>query len=235
MLSSLLLRLAPGFYGIKKEAENKEEITDKQLFEVLEHIEKNTQSATSRELIQEIKQSNEQLGNNFQSLNANLEKMTSREINFNTEALSNSLQAVISRLDNNVSEQINQTILKIHDIQEQQLQYMMRSQEFTQVMQEQLRDTLLKLQETNQNIETFLGKSNNLNIKQSHAFMEQVASFGEFIKGSEQQMSSQLNRMEEKYERELTEMEKFTKTLMTIIKKLSQDHDTLYKKTNENE
>lgn len=235
MLSSLLLRLAPGFYGIKKEVENKEEITDKQLFEVLEHIEKNTQSATSRELIQEIKQSNEQLGNNFQTLNANLEKMTSREINFNTEALSNSLQAVVSRLDNNVSEQINQTILKIHDIQEQQLQYMMRSQEFTQAMQKQLRDTLLKLQETNQNIETFLGKSNNLNMKQSHAFMEQVVSFGEFIKGSEQQMSSQLTRMEEKYERELTEMEKFTRTLMTIIKKLSQDHDTLYRKTNENE
>ena len=230
MLSSLLLRLAPGFYGIKKEVENKEEITDKQLFEVLEHIEKNTQLATSRELIQEIKQSNEQLGNNFQTLNANLEKMTSREINFNTEALSNSLQTVISRLNDNVSEQINRTILKIHDIQEQQLQYMMRSQEFTQTMQEQLRDTLLKLQETNQNIETFLGKSNNLNMKQSHAFMEQVASFGEFIKGSEQQMSSQLTRMEEKYERELTEMEKFTKTLMTIIKKLSQDHDTLYKK-----
>ena len=63
--------------------------------------------------------------------------------------------------------------------------------------------------------------------------MEQVTSFGEFIKGSEQQMSSQLNRMEEKYERELTELEKFTKTLMTIIKKLSQDHDTLYKKTND--
>lgn len=230
MLSSLLLRLAPGFYGIKKEVENKEEITDKQLFEVLEHIEKNTQPATSRELIQEIKRSNEQLGNNFQTLNANLEKMTSREINFNTEALSNSLQAVISRLDNNISKQINQTILKIHDIQEQQLQYMMRSQEFTQAMQEQLRDTLLKLQETNQNIGTFLGKSNNLNMKQSHAFMEQVTSFGEFIKGSEQQMSLQLTRMEEKYERELTEMEKFTKTLMTIIKKLSQDHDNLYKK-----
>ena len=70
-------------------------------------------------------------------------------------------------------------------------------------------------------------------MKQNHVFMEQVHSFGEFITGSEQQMSSQLNRMEEKYERELTELEKFTKTLMTIIKKLSQDHDTLYKKTND--
>ena len=48
-----------------------------------------------------------------------------------------------------LSEQINQTILKIHDIQEQQLQYMAHAQEFTQTMQEQLRDTLLKLEETN--------------------------------------------------------------------------------------
>ena len=232
MLSSLLLRLAPSFYGIKKEEDNKEEITDKQLFELLESIEKNTRSEIPQELIQEIKQSNERLENNFQNLNDNLLKVTSRELNFNSEALFSTLQTVISHLDDKISEQINQTILKIHDIQEQQLQYMIRSQEFTQTMQEQLRETLSNLQETNKNIETFLGKSSNLNMKQSHAFMEQVASFGEFIKGSEQQMSSQLDRMEEKYERELTEMEKFTKTLMTIIKKLSQDHDAFYKKTN---
>lgn len=235
MLSSLLLRLAPAFYGIKQEKENKEEITDKQLYELLENIEENTKSGSSQEFIQEIKQSNERLENSFQLLNDNLLKVTSRELDLNSEALSNTLQKVISQLDNKVSEQINQTILKIHDIQEQQLQYMMHSQEFTQTMQEQLRDALLKLQDTNKNIEIFLGKSNNVNMKQSHTFMEQVTSFGEFIKGSEQQMSSQLNRMEEKYERELTEMEKFTKTLMTIIKKLSQDHDTLYKKANGNE
>lgn len=233
MLSSLLLRLIPAFYGVKKEVENKEEITDKQLFELLKDIEKNTKSGTTQQLIQEIKQSNEQLGNNFQILNSNLSKITSRELNLNTEALSDTLQTVISQLDNKISEQISQSILKIHDIQEQQLQYMMQSQEFTQTMQEQLRETLLKLHETNKNVETFLGKSNNLNMKQTHAFMEQVTSFGEFIKGSEQQMNLQLNRMEEKYERELTELEKFTKTLMTIIKKLSQDHNTLYKKTDE--
>lgn len=230
MLASLLLRLAPAFYGVKREEDHKEEITDKQLLELLVNIENNTRSSSSQEFIQEIKLSNERLGNHFQTLNDNLLKVTSRELSFNSEALTETLQTVVSRLDNKISEQINQTILKIQDIQEQQLQYMIRSQEFTQTMQEQLRETLIKLQETNKNIENFLGKSNNLNMKQSHAFMEQVASFGDFIKGSEQQMSSQLNRMEEKYERELTEMEKFTKTLMTIIKKLSQDHDTLYKK-----
>ena len=64
---------------------------------------------------------------------------------------------------------------------------------------------------------------------------DRMSSFGDFIKGSEQQMSSQLTRMEEKYERELTEWEKFTKTLMTIVKKLSTDHDTLYKKMNDSE
>ena len=215
------------------EGEQEEEVTDKQLLLVLENIEKNTQPTATLTLVQEVKFSNEQLKNNFQSLNDNLQNMVARELHFNTEALASSLQSVISNLDNRISEQINQTILKIYDILEQQLQHIIHSQEFNQTIQEQLQDTLSKLQETIQNIETFLGKSNNLNMKQNHVFMEQVTSFGEFIKGSEQQMSSQLNRMEEKYERELTELEKFTKTLMTIIKKLSQDHDTLYKKTND--
>ncbi|MCB6972380.1 MULTISPECIES: hypothetical protein [Butyricimonas] len=235
MLASLLLKLTPAFYGMKKEVEQQEEFTDKQLFELLGNIEKNTKSTDSSELIQVIKLSNERLVDNFQSLNDNLLKITSRELSLNTEALTETLQMVISHLDNKVSEQINQTILKIHDIQEQQLQYMAHAEEFTQTMQEQLRDTLLKLKETNKNIETFLGKTNNMNMKQSHAFMEQVSSFGDFIKGSEQQMNSQLTRIEEKYERELTELEKFTKTLMTIVKKLSIDHDTLYKKMNDSE
>lgn len=236
MLASLLLKLTPAFYGMQQEEEElPEEFTDKQLFELLANIEKNTKSTDSNELIQVIKQSNERLGDNFQTLNDNLSKITSRELSFNTENLTETLQMVISRLDNKVSEQINQTILKIHDIQEQQLQYMARAQELTQTMQEQLRDTLLKQEETNKSIETFLGKTDNVNMKQSHAFMEQMSSFGEFIKGSEQQMNSQLTRMEEKYERELTELEKFTKTLTTIVKKLSIDHDTLYKKTSDSE
>lgn len=228
MLSSLLLKLSPSFYGIKVKSD-KDEITDKQLFELLVNIEKNTRSTSSQEFVQIMKQSNEQLNN----LNNSLLKATSRELNFNAETLSSTLQTVISHLDDKVSEHINQTILKIHDTQELQLQSMTRSQEFTQTMQEQLHNTLSKLQETNKNIEIFLGKSNNLNLKQSHTFMEQVSSLGEFIKGSELQMNAQLNRMEEKYERELTELEKFTQTLKTIIKKLSQDHDALYKKTNE--
>ena len=190
MLASLILKLVPGFYGIRKEEKQEEEITDKQLFQVLESIEKNTQPTTSLALVQEIKSSNEQLKNNFQSLNDNLQNMVARELHFNTEALASSLQTVISNLDNRISEQINQTILKIYDILEQQLQHIIHSQEFNQTIQEQLQDTLSKLQETIQNIETFLGKSNNLNMKQNHVFMEQVTSFGEFIKGSEQQMSS---------------------------------------------
>lgn len=232
MLSSLLLKLSPSFYGIKVKSD-KDEITDKQLFELLVNIEKNTRLTSSQELVQIMKQSNEQLKNDLNNLNNSLLKVTSRELNFNAEALSSTLQTVISHLDNKISEQINQTILKIHDTRELQLQSMTRSQEFTQTMQEQLHNTLSKLQETNKNIEIFLGKSNNLNLKQSHTFMEQVSSLGEFIKGSELQMNAQLNRMEEKYERELTELEKFTQTLKTIIKKLSQDHNALYKKTNE--
>lgn len=235
MLSSLILKLFPPFYIIKQEEATEEEFSEKQLFDVLENIEKNTKSTSSNELIQEIRHSNESLANKFQILNDSLIQLTSREFSFNTEALTESLQMVVSKLDNKVSEQINQTILKIHDIQEQQLKYMERAQEFTQSMQDQLRDTLLKLEETNKNIETFLGKSNNINLKQNLAFMEQISTFGDFIKGSEQQMNSQLTRMEEKYERELTELEKFTKTLTTIVKKLSVDHDTLYKKLNDSE
>ena len=87
MLASLILKLVPGFYGIRKEEKQEEEITDKQLFQVLESIEKNTQPTTSLALVQEIKSSNEQLKNNFQSLNDNLQNMVARELHFNTEAL----------------------------------------------------------------------------------------------------------------------------------------------------
>ena len=78
--------------------------------------------------------------------------MVARELHFNTEALASSLQSVISNLDNRISEQINQTILKIYDILEQQLQHIIHSQEFNQTIQEQLQDTLSKLQETIQNL-----------------------------------------------------------------------------------
>ena len=84
MLASLLLKLTPAIYGMKKEEEHQEEFTDKQLFELLENIEKNTKSTDANELIQVIKQSNERLGDNFQALNANLLKITSRELSFNT-------------------------------------------------------------------------------------------------------------------------------------------------------
>lgn len=168
LLSSLLLKIVPSVYGIKAKI-NEEEITEKQLFEVLTNIEKNTKVSPS----------------------------------------------VTSYLNNNISEQINTTLLKICS------------------QHEQLDKTLSKLHETSKNIELSLGKSNNLNINQDHSFMEQMTSFGEFIKGSEQKMNLQLSRMDEKYEQKILEFEKFTKTLTAIIKKLSQDHDTLYRKVDE--
>lgn len=95
MLASLILKLVPVFYGIRKEEEQEEEITDKQLLLVLENIEKNTQPTATLALVQEVKFSNEQLKNNFQSLNDNLQNMVARELHFNTEALASSLQTVI--------------------------------------------------------------------------------------------------------------------------------------------
>ena len=99
----------------------------------------------------------------------------------------------------------------------------------TNGIQQQLYDILSALQETNKYIESLVN-SDTSNVNQNHAFIEQMTSLGEFIKGSEQQMNLQLNRMDEKYEQKLIAIEKFTQTLTAIIKKLSQDHDTLYKK-----
>lgn len=84
--------------------------------------------------------------------------MVARELHFNTEALASSLQTVISNLDNRISEQINQTILKIYDIQEQQLQHIIHSQEFNQTIQEQLQDTLSKLTRNNTEHRNLFGK-----------------------------------------------------------------------------
>ena len=67
MISSLLLKTVPFFYGIKEKIT--EEISDKQILELLIHIEKNTRSTIPIELIQAIKMSNEQLqifNDNFQ-------------------------------------------------------------------------------------------------------------------------------------------------------------------------
>ena len=106
--------------------------------------------------------------------------------------------------------QLNYPLIKMCDIQEQQLQHISDSQILIQRIQEQLNNIISQLQKSN---------------------IKQASSFGEFIKVSEQQMNQQLNRIDEKYEQKLIELEKFTQTLTTIIKKLSQDHDTLYKQT----
>lgn len=73
MFSSLLLKISPSFYGIKEKVKQ-EEITDKQLFELLTSIEKNTRTSTSSELIQTLKQQYEQLENSYQILNNTLLK-----------------------------------------------------------------------------------------------------------------------------------------------------------------
>ena len=199
MFSSLLLKLLPSFYGIKEKVKQ-EDITDIQLFELLSNIEKNTKT-TSPELIQTLKQSYEQLENNYRALNDTLLKQTAQD------SFSNS-SSTITHLDNWIPEQMHHSLVKMCDIQEQQLQHITDSQELIQGILEQLSNIISRLQEVK---------------------MEQTASLGEFIKGSEQQMNQQLNRIDEKYEQKLIELEKFTQTLTTIIKKLSQDHATLYK------
>ena len=114
--------------------------------------------------------------------------MVARELHFNTEALASSLQTVISNLDNRFQNKLIKPFLRYTIYWNNNYSaYHTFPKKFNQTIQEQLQDTLSKLQETIQNIETFLGKSNNLNMKQNHVFMEQVTSFSEFIKGSEQQ------------------------------------------------
>lgn len=192
MISSLLLKTVPFFYGIKEKIT--EEISDKQILELLIHIEKNTRSTIPIELIQAIKMSNEQL----QIFNDNFQDKTIHKPKLTTESILGCIPSEIVRLDTNG-------------------------------IQQQLYDILSALQETNKYIESLVN-SDTSNVNQNHAFIEQMTSLGEFIKGSEQQMNLQLNRMDEKYEQKLIAIEKFTQTLTAIIKKLSQDHDTLYKK-----
>ena len=202
MFSSLLLKISPSFYGIKEKVKQGE-ITDKQLLELLSNIEKNTRTSTSSELIQTLKQQYEQLENSYQTLNNALLKQTAQET-------SSKVPYTITPLDNLMPKQLNYPLIKMCDIQEQQLQHISDSQILIQRIQEQLNNIISQLQKSN---------------------IKQASSFGEFIKGSEQQMNQQLNRIDEKYEQKLIELEKFTQTLTTIIKKLSQDHDTLYKQT----
>lgn len=170
MFSSLLLKISPSFYGIKEKVKQ-EEITDKQLFELLTSIEKNTRTSTSSELIQTLKQQYEQLENSYQILNNTLLKQTAQEI-------PSKAPSTIIPLDNLMSEQMNHPLIKMCDIQEQQLRHISDSQILIQRIQEQLNDIISQLQESN---------------------TKQATSFGEFFKGSEQQMNQQLNRIDEKY------------------------------------
>ena len=102
MFSSLLLKISPSFYGIKEKVKQ-EEITDKQLFELLTSIEKNTRTSTSSELIQTLKQQYEQLENSYQILNNTLLKQTAQEI-------PSKAPSTIIPLDNLMSEQMNQML-----------------------------------------------------------------------------------------------------------------------------
>ena len=115
MFSSLLLKISPSFYGIKEKVKQ-EEITDKQLFELLTSIEKNTRTSTSSELIQTLKQQYEQLENSYQTLNNALLKQTAQET-------SSKVPYTITPLDNLMPKQLNYPLIKMCDIQEHQLQH----------------------------------------------------------------------------------------------------------------
>lgn len=213
MLSSLLVKLCPSFYGIREVQTEKEETTEHQLLQLMDSIRENTQSSAM----------------SLAALSSSLQQFTQKEVQVSTEMLTRTLQDIINHLDNKISDQISNTLTEIHTVLAKQLEQMNSNQELNKNLNEQLKNALTSLQEANKTTEMFLSKSANLNVRQNETFTTQITHFGDFVKTTGEQFQGQLNKMEEKYERELSEMEKFTNTLMLIIKKLSQDHQTLHK------
>lgn len=231
MTSSLILKLCPKFYGIKQENETQEASAIDQMIYLLTEIKENTRSSSNAEIISEIKISREELKAHLNKLNDSILQVSEKESHLNTDLLTQALQDLITKVNQNISEQVNSTLTEIHLILQKQLECLSLSQQRDIELKEHLQNSLQAIQEVNRNIETFLHKSNNLNLKQNESFSTQITHFGNFVKTTEEHIETQMNHMEERYEKELSEMEKFTKTLMSIIKKLAQDHETLYKDT----
>lgn len=231
MTSSLILKLCPKFYGIKQENETQEASAIDQMIYLLTEIKENTRSSSNAEIISEIKISREELKAHLNKLNDSVLQLSEKESHLNTDLLTQALQDLITKVNQNISEQVNSTLTEIHFILQKQLECSNLSQQRDIELKEHLQNSLQAIQEVNRNIETFLHKSNNLNLKQNESFSTQITHFGNFVKTTEEHIETQMNHMEERYEKELSEMEKFTKTLMSIIKKLAQDHETLYKDT----
>lgn len=232
MVSSVLLKLCPSFYGIREGNDARQEASsEERLLQLLSDIRENTRPGSIA--ADDIKRLLENSNTLLNGLSEHLRQISSQEIQLNTEALTSALQEVVTRLDQKISEQINETLAEIHTILTQQLECTTASQQINRSLDEHMQNAMEQLREANQNTELFLNKSTHLNFRQNEALTTQMSNFGDFVKNSQENFQSQLNRMEEKYERELSEMEKFTKTLLLIIKKLSQDHESLYKQPNE--
>lgn len=232
MVSSVLLKLCPAFYGIREvDSAQQETSTEEQLLQLLNDIRENTRPGNRA--TDDIKRLLENSNTLLTGLSEHLRQISRQEMELNTEALTSALQDVVTRLDQKISEQINVTLAEIHTILTKQLECTTASQQINRSLDEHMQNAMEQLREANQNTELFLNKSTNLNFRQNETLTTQMSNFGNFVKNSQENFQTQLNRMEEKYERELSEMEKFTKTLLLIIKKLSQDHESLYKQPNE--
>lgn len=221
MCASLLLKLFPAFYGIKREKSEEPETEVTQLISILSSIEYHIQESN--------KNSNENLKQLNVSFNSFTEHIAELHVNAFTTALQKAMDTWNSQISNSINEsiqEISQTVKNLQEIQETNNQQI-------KIVSNNLQASLETLNQVAGNIGLFLNKSISLNTRQQESVTTQMNNLGNLVKSTETQLERQLTNMEERLTREMSAMEQFSHTLITIINKLTLDHNAILKRQQE--
>lgn len=115
-------------------------------------------------------------------------------------------------------------------ILQKQSQYLNASQEENRYLRERLESLLKATENTNKNLETLFEKGISHSNKKITA---QVDELSQLVKSTGEQVSVQIQEINEKRTQDTKELMQFVQTLQSIIKKLNQSHSALYKATEE--
>lgn len=221
MCASLLLKLFPAFYGLKREINEEPEEESTQMISILSSIESCIREAN--------RNSNENLTRLNVSFSTFSEHIAELHVNTFTAALQKAMDTWNAQLSNDISEsiqEINQTVKDLRDIQE------MNNQQI-KIVSNNIYASLETLNQVSGNIGLFLNKSISLNTRQQESVTAQMNNLGSLVKTTETQLERQLTTMEERLKREMSAMEQFSHTLITIINKLTLDHNAILKRQQE--
>lgn len=221
MCASLLLKLYPAFYGIKREKSEEPESESIQIISILSSIEKCMQETN--------RNSNENLTRLNTSFNSFTEHIAELHVNAFTAALQKAMDTWSARTTEQVNEsilEINQTVKSLREIQETNNQQI-------KIVSNNIHASLETLNQVAGNIGLFLNKSISLNTRQQESVTTQMNNLGSLMKTTETQLERQITSMEERLKQEMSAMEQFSHTLITIINKLTLDHNAILKRQQE--